>query len=395
MYSHRIRKEGELSKLDRDIKSFYSGNMSTTDFICKCWNDCWDSLLEYVKQSGFNMRYGKLPQALLNKQNEYEQELIKFYCENTIEMEIGNQYFKEIEQEDIEACIQYLIDTNQFSCRSIKETIRLYIMGKIPEIPKRPISKGIPKKDKSEKPEWYIPWKRSKELKPLIRSAYSGRRSMEELIAVYPGTWGELLEDIVVVKKLNSISDLSDSFLCKKEEFEEIVLRAFGKEYCDMTQIPVDEQYIHPTEDDVRIVYEFLQRERLGIGRRIMNQTISKYIRGEIDIVQNTQSTEKDEIDLSPMREQRSKCQMLEAKLQQLQQNLGSKKSRLQQLRTELSQPNMDMKKIKKVAAEIMEIAQQVEEIQTQIDGIDTKKLTEEQQLANMKENAIKTIQEI
>ena len=218
---------------------------------------------------------------------------------------------------------------------------------------------------------------------------------MEELIEVYPGTWEELLEDIVSVKKLDSISELSDSFLRKKEEFEEIVLRAFGKEYCDMTQIPVDGQYIHPTEEDVRIVYEFLQRERLGIGRRIMNQTINKYIKGEIDIVQNAQSTEKDAIDLSPMRDQRSKCQMLEAKFEQLQQNLGSKKSRLQQLQTKLSQPNMDMQEIKKVAAEIMEIAQQVEGIQTQIEGIDTEKLAEEQQLANMKNNAIRTIQEI
>lgn len=278
----------ELAELDRAIKAFYTGEISTEEFLEKYWHDSWDSLITYVEQSGFNMRNGKIPQALINKKEQYEQGAVEYYRKYYIYMsfEIGNKYFASIDKQDIETCIKYLVETGQFSSKSMDETIRQYLGGKIPEIQEMPISKSIPKKDVPVVPDWYIPWKKGPHVNRNVRQYYNGQISTQTFVQRFGGTWEEFLDLLVEVGKVASKNDILQKVLDKKEQFETEVIKYFGDEYCEMTQISVNGHHIHPTIEDIGEAIKFMRQNGIGIGKSTVTQTLTKYLRGEIEVQQ-------------------------------------------------------------------------------------------------------------
>lgn len=282
----------ELAELDRGIKAFYTGEISTEEFVEKYWHDSWNSLITYVEQSGFNMRNGKIPQALINKKEQYEQGAVEYYRKYYIyrSVEIGKKYFASIDKQDIETCIKYLVETGQFSSKSMDETIRQYLGGKIPEIQERPISRAIPKKDVPVVPDWYIPWKKGPYVNGNVRQYYNGQLSTQNFVKRFGGTWEEFLDTLVEVGKVKSKDDISQKVLDKKEQFETEVIKYFGDEYCEMTQISVNGHHIHPTIEDIDEAIKFMRQNGIGIGKNTVTQTLTKYLRGEIEVQQEPEN---------------------------------------------------------------------------------------------------------
>lgn len=265
-----------------------------------------------------------------------------------------------------------------------------------------------------------------------------------------------MLEGLVTVRKFESKEAIPGAFKARKEEFEKAVIKSFGKDYCEMTQIPVNGRYVHPTELDVEKTIKYLQKNNIELGKSIISQTLKKYLKGEIQLdqeeekkktvdesqveepqgdvqpinngqVEGPQAEEPQEeasqadevqidetqteemqaeepqadnvppraIDLGAMREQRGKCEQLSAKLQQMQGDLDIKKDRLRELQQILSQPNIEISKIQEFAGEMLTLAQQIEESQNAVDGLDIERLAGEQQLRKMKDAAIVEIEEI
>lgn len=177
-------------------------------------------------------------------------------------------------------------------------------------------------------------------------------------------------------------------------------------------------------EKDANELSEQKKKEEL-IGNITTTQNSTKYLRGEIDKQQTEPSpveeepkteitqedleqanetimdikqedtSKKDTIDLGSMKEQRTKCQMLEIRLQQMQEDLNKNKARLQEVQGMLSQPGMEIFKIQELAAEIIEIAHRIEEEQKVVDGLEIERIAEEQQLKDMKALAISEIENI
>lgn len=447
------RKE-EPTELDRAIKAWYSGEMGCKHFIENYWQDNWDDLIQHVQLSGFNLRNGKIPQALLDKEKEFIEGIIDYYLYTPISMEIGEQYYEKIEQQDIHASLIYWAQTG--CTKPIKEIISQYMSGEIPEITKPPLSKGEPKKEKPKVPEWYVPYKKGQFLNKTIRGYYNQEISVEKFLEGFSGTWEDVLEGLVTVRKFESKEAIPGAFKARKEEFEKAVIKSFGKDYCEMTQIPVNGRYVHPTELDVEKTIKYLQKNNIELGKSIISQTLKKYLKGEIQLdqeeekkktvdesqveepqgdvqpinngqVEGPQAEEPQEeasqadevqidetqteemqaeepqadnvppraIDLGAMREQRGKCEQLSAKLQQMQGDLDIKKDRLRELQQILSQPNIEISKIQEFAGEMLTLAQQIEESQNAVDGLDIERLAGEQQLRKMKDAAIVEIEEI
>lgn len=332
--------EKEALALDRAIKAFYTGEMSTITFVKEYWSDSWEALITYVSQSGFNMRNGKLPQALLDKKEEFEATLVK-------------------------------------------------------------LPKSMPKQETTKEPSWYVPWKKSENLNNNARKFYNGKMNIQDFLQGYAGTWDEMIDTVVAVGKLKSREEIPEEFLAKKAEFEENIIKYFENEYCKMTQILVNGKYVHPTIEDVHKAIVFLRQSGMGLGKSTVGQAVTKYLRGEIEVQQvlekesQVEVHQEDTLDLRPMREQRNKCQMLETRLKQMKGNLENKRTRLQEVQKLLGQHDMEIAKIQEIAAEILEIAQQIEEEQKNIDGLDVERIAEEQQLKNMKAAAIAEIEKI
>lgn len=288
MGNDRKDKKIELVELDRAIKMFYTGEISTELFVANYWHDTWNALITYVEQSGFNMRNGKVPQALIDKKEEYEKRATEYYIKNYTykSVKTGNKYFASIDKQDIETCIKYLVETGQFSSKSMDETIRQYLSGEIPEIQEKPISKSIPKKNAPVVPDWYIPWKRKPYVNGTVRKYYNGQISTQTFVKRFGGTWEEFLDTLVEVGKVESKDNILQEVLDKKEQFEIEVIKYFGDEYCKTTQILVDGHCVRPTLEDIKTTIEFMRQNEIGIGTGTVKQTLAKCLRGEIKVQQ-------------------------------------------------------------------------------------------------------------
>lgn len=377
----------ELTGVDKGIRNLYTGEIGVTAFIEEYWSDSWDSLIEYIQQSGRNMRNGKVPQPFLKLKETFEQKLMIYYLDKPISMEIGDKYFAKIDRDDVETCLKYLEETEQFSSKSMRETIRKYLSGEIPEISRKPTSRGIPKADKNKITDKDA-WRKETVIRSNVNKFYSGKMKAEAFVKIYAGTWGELLDTIEVYRISKPEEPISEEFLQRKEEFEVAIIKYFETDYCKMTRIFVDGQYVQPTTDDVHIAIKILKQNGMEIGKRTIVQTLTQYLRGEVEL-------QADSIDLNSMREQRSKCQILETKLQQMQGELDSKNVRLQEMRNLLGQTSLEMAKVQEIAEEILEIAQEIEKDQATIDGVNVEKIAGEKQLKDMKAAAIAEIESI
>ena len=77
----------------------------------------------------------------------------------------------------------------------------------------------------------------------------------------------------------------------------QVYTRPFSKkEYLFSTTLIIDEKEVKPTEQDVDMAIEYLKAKGSLVCDKTVNDTVRRYLKGEIDITQRSEETVKQEL---------------------------------------------------------------------------------------------------
>lgn len=143
-----------------------------------------------------------------------------------------------------------------------------------------------------------------KEIQNRQRAMWLGLRRKAEALAK-----GEMTIEEYIMKSKMSIEELIE--FAKKNNLSADVIRGLRrfikpyqvytrpfskKEYLFSTTLIIDEKEVKPTEQDVDMAIEYLKAKGSLVCDKTVNDTVRRYLKGEIDITQRSEETVKQEL---------------------------------------------------------------------------------------------------